>query len=130
MARNRKYQSAAVRFGPVLKAFLLCALICGAAVGYVWQKSQILELGKQIKSREQTLTRLQDQNRKLRDQLAVLRSSQTLDQRQRALNLGLGLPQPAQVWHLPEPTRAAPAQTAGNAAPQLAAQTSRAPLTP
>jgi hypothetical protein len=41
MAKNRKYQSAAVRFGPALKAFLLCAVIGGSGVGYVWQKSQI-----------------------------------------------------------------------------------------
>ena len=45
MARNRKYQSAANRFGPALKAFLLCLLIGGPGVGYVWQKDQISQLG-------------------------------------------------------------------------------------
>ena len=52
MAKNRKHQSAAIRFGPALKAFLLCVLIGGSAVGYVWQKSQIEQLGDQIKQRE------------------------------------------------------------------------------
>ena len=45
MARNRKYQSAAIRFGPALKALLLCLLIGGSGVGYVWQKDQIIRLG-------------------------------------------------------------------------------------
>ena len=48
MARNRKYQSAASRFGPALKAFLLCLLIGGSGIGYVWQKDQISQLGQQI----------------------------------------------------------------------------------
>ena len=115
---------------PVLKAFLLCGLLCGAAVGYVWQKNQIYELGNQCRTREATLGRLQNQNRKLRDQLAVLRSPQTLDQRVRSLNLGLGLPQAAQVWHLPEPSRVPSAPSSNRAAPQLASQTGRSPLGP
>ena len=74
MARNRKYQSAAIRFGPALKAFLLCLLIGGSGVGYVWQKDQIYELGQQIKKRELRLAELEDQNEKLRKQLATMRS--------------------------------------------------------
>ena len=46
MARNRKYQTAANRFGPALKAFLLCLLIGGSGVGRVWQKDQISRLGQ------------------------------------------------------------------------------------
>src|SRR5512137_569815 len=103
MARNRKYQSAAIRFGPALKAFLLCALIGGSGVGYVWQKSQISELAQQISKREKRLTELQNQNKKLRDQLAMLRSPAKLDQRVRELNLGLVQPQRSQVWSLAEP---------------------------
>lgn len=111
MARNRKYQSAALRFGPALKAVLLCALIGGAGVGYVWQKSQINELGQQIAKSEKRLVRLHDQNKKLRDQLAVLQSPPKLDQRVRELNLGLGPPQPAQVWTLAEPDEPAAVKT-------------------
>ncbi len=55
MARNRKNQSAAIRFGPALKAAFLCLLIAGSAVGYVWQKSQIYQLGQQIRQRESQL---------------------------------------------------------------------------
>ncbi|MCW5555006.1 MAG: hypothetical protein KIS67_22940 [Verrucomicrobiae bacterium] len=103
MARNRKHQSAAVRFGPALKAFMLCALIGGSGVGYVWQKSQIDELGRQIKQREVRLAELQYQNKKLADHLAILRSPKDLRRRLPDLKLGLGPVHPTQVWRLPEP---------------------------
>jgi hypothetical protein len=123
MAKNRKYQSAAIRFGPALKAFLLCLLIGGSGVGYVWQKSQIYELDRQIKAREVKLAELRDQNKKLGDQLQMLRSPAKLDQRVRELNLGLGQPRPASVVRLLEPVSArgpeagANVAARGNAAP-------------
>ena len=102
MARNRKYQSAAIRFGPAIKAFLLCALIGGSGVGYVWQKSQIDELGRQILKREHELATLRDQNEKQKKSLAMMYSPAFLETRIRELNLGL-VPQPTLVWRLNEP---------------------------
>ena len=102
MAKNRKSQSAAIRFGPALKALFLCLLIAGSAVGYVWQKSQIYQLGLQIKTCESRLNQLRGDNQKLDDQLAMLRSPVMLDQRVRALNLGLAPAQPTQVLRLQE----------------------------
>jgi hypothetical protein len=110
MARNRKYQSAAIRFGPALKAFLLCLLIGGSGVGYVWQKDQISQLGKEIKRRELRLLELDDQNKKLSKQLAAMRSPSFLERRIQELGLGLVPPQPAQVWRLTEPSRDVPRQ--------------------
>jgi hypothetical protein len=110
MARNRKYQSAAIRFGPALKAFLLCLLIGGSGVGYVWQKDQISQLGKQIKQRELNLVELGNQNEKLRKQLAAMRSPRFLERRIQELGLGLVPPQPAQVWRLTEPSGDVPRQ--------------------
>lgn len=104
MAKNRKNQSAAIRFGPALKAFLLCLLICGSALGYVWQKEQIYELGQQIRKREIRVKELVRQNDKLRGQLAFMRSPPFLQARVKELNLGLVAPDPSQVWYLPEPT--------------------------
>jgi hypothetical protein len=103
MAKNRKNQSAAIRFGPALKALFLCLLIAGSAVGYVWQKSQIYQLGQQIRQREVRLARLQNDDRKLSDQLSILRSPTMLDRRGRELNLGLSPAQPMQVLRLAEP---------------------------
>ena len=107
MARNRKYQSAAIRFGPAIKAFLLCALIGGSGVGYVWQKSQIDELGRQILKREHELATLRDQNEKQKKSLAMMYSPAFLETRIRELNLGL-VPQPTFVWRLNEPVSDAP----------------------
>jgi hypothetical protein len=103
MPKNRKYQTAAVRFGPALKAFVLCALIGSAGVGYVWQKSQIEELARQIKTRELRLAELQFQNDKARVHLGRLRSPLVLEQRIRDLQLGLVKPLENQIWRLPEP---------------------------
>jgi cell division protein FtsL len=100
MAKNRKNQSAAVRFGPMLKVLFLCLLIVGSAVGYVWQKTQIYQLGKQIRENESRLTQLMRDNRMLDDQLADLRSPVKLDQRARSL--GLVPAQPGQVVRLVE----------------------------
>ena len=108
MANNRKNQSAAIRFGPALKALFLCLLIAGSAVGYVWQKSQIYQLGQQIRQREMRLARLQNDDQKLGDQLSILRSPTMLDRRARELNLGLAPAQPIQVMRLAEPMTAPP----------------------
>jgi len=103
MAKNRKYQSAAIRFGPALKAFLLCLLIGGSGVVYVWQKKQIYDLGQQIRKREIQLNALHDQNEKLKTLFATMRSQTYLETRIKQLNLGLVPPHPSQVWRLPEP---------------------------
>jgi len=108
MARNRKYQSAAIRFGPALKAFLLCLLIGGSGVGYVWQKNEIYHLGQQIKKRELHLGALVDQNEKLSKQLGIMRSPKFLEGRIKDLNLGLVAPQQSNVWRLTEPPRDLP----------------------
>lgn len=103
MAKNRKNQSAAIRFGPALKALILCLLIGGASLGYVWQKSQIDQLGRQRVAREIKLAELRDQNKKLRDQLAELQSPARLQQKIVELNLGLVPASPRDVWRLAEP---------------------------
>jgi cell division protein FtsL len=108
MARNKKGQSASIRFGPALKAFFLCFMIAGSAVGYVWQKSQIYQLGRQIRQCEIQLSQFKSENQRLTDQLAILRSPVMLDQRARTLNLGLTPAQPGQVCRLPEPILSVP----------------------
>src|SRR5689334_22152976 len=106
MAGNRKSQSASIRFAPALKALFLCLLIAGSAVGYVWQKSQIYQLGKQMREKETSLMRLRADNQKLEDQRSDLRSVRMLDQR--ATDLGLSPAQPMQVVRLPEPALTPP----------------------
>jgi len=87
-----------------LKALFLCLLIAGSAVGYVWQKSQVYQLGQQIRQREIRLKQMRDVNQKLADQLAMLRSPSQLEKS--APEFGLGPARPSQIWRLSEPTLA------------------------
>jgi hypothetical protein len=105
MAKNRKNQ-AAIRFGPALKALLLCLLIAGSAVGYVWQKSQIYQLGKQMREMESRRDKLARNNQMLDSQLESLRSPLKLEPRGRSL--GLVPQQPGQVVRLLEMPSALP----------------------
>ncbi len=111
MAKNKKNQSAAVRFGPALKAFVLCALIGGSGIGYVWQKTKLDELYREIKKREVSLGQLKEQNRKLRENLAFQRMPANLERRVRELNLGLVQPLPTQIWKMTEPAPLPPTDT-------------------
>ncbi len=99
MARNRR-NSSGLNVGPILWAVALCALFAGLGLGYVWYKSQIDILGRQIKEREVRLAELQRQNKMRRDQLATLCSPVALDAKVKKLNLGLGPPALSQVIRL------------------------------
>jgi hypothetical protein len=103
MARNKKHQSGAVWFIPAVKAFFLCLLLGGTAVGYVLQKNNIYELGRQITVLESTLERLKWENKINASQLADLQLPHRLAERVRDQRMGLLPPQPGQVVWLPEP---------------------------
>ena len=113
MARNRKTQSMVIRFGPALKAAVLCLMIGGSGLGYVWQKEQIVRLGQEFKRRESLLILREKDNEKLQKQLAFLRSPQNLEARIKELKLELGPPQASQIWRLTEPTNDLPESEAG-----------------
>ncbi len=102
MSKNRKNQSAEIRFGPVLKVVLLCSLIGGSAIGYVWQKNQIDRLGAQIREREKSLAKVKRDNENLAHKISFLYSPVMLDRRAKELNLGLAPAQPLQVVRLAE----------------------------
>jgi cell division protein FtsB len=105
MAKNRKNQAAEIRFGPVLKVVLLCSLIGGSAIGYVWQKNQIDRLGQQIREREKSLAKVKRDNENLASQISFLHSPVILDRRAKELNLGLVPAQPLQkVWLVETPS--------------------------
>jgi hypothetical protein len=103
MSRQRNNQSTPIRPGPALKAALICGFIVICCVGYVWEKQQINVLAEQYGKRETRLRELRNQNDKLKRQLAALLSPAQLDLRVKELKLGLGPPQPTQIWWLPEP---------------------------
>jgi len=100
MAKQRRNQSAAIRFGPALTSLSLCLLIAGSAVGYVWQKSQIYQLGKEMRKKEDLLKQMVAKNEMLEVQLGRLLSPGELEPRARGL--GLVPRQPGQVIRLAE----------------------------
>jgi cell division protein FtsB len=102
MSRNRKNQPISVRLAPAAAAVISCLFIGGSAMGYVWQKDRIHELGQQIKKHEQRLDVLRRQNHELARHLSILKSPSQLDARVRKLALGLVPPQPEQVLRLVE----------------------------
>lgn len=104
MARNRRHQSGAVWFIPALKAFMLCSLLGGTAVGYVLQKNKIYELGLQITAREKRLADLKQENKVDAGRVGDLQLPHRLAERVRELRLGLVAPQPAQIIWLTEPS--------------------------
>ena len=100
---NRKKNGSNVRFGPALKAVLICLITCSLGLGYVWQKQQINTLGGRIKENEIKLEELRRVNKDLGDRLAYLMSPQELDARLRHLNLDLQVLLPQQIVVLVEP---------------------------
>jgi len=133
MARNRKHQSAAIRFGPAIRTLLICLLIGGSGVGYVWQQNQLLELGKLKGEKEKRLNTLRMQNSQLARQLTELQSLKSLESRVRELKLGLTLAQPAQIVRLSDGLRAPypePAPAISYSEPRYAARSGHGLLTP
>lgn len=112
MARNRKSQSAELRFGPALKALLICFFIGGAGIGYVHQKNLLNKLGEEKKNRERELNRLQITNASLERQRWQLNSQRVLERRVEELGLDLRLPSPSQIVVIVDEPLAPPAKPA------------------
>lgn len=113
MANNRKNQSAAVRFGPALKALLVCAAVGGAGVGYVWHVQQLHLLGRRIVEGEKRLEALVRENREWEKQLSYLKSPAVLKSLVSKHNLNLGMTHPDQVMVLLDPMQGSGALAAG-----------------
>ncbi len=113
MANNRKNQSAAVRFGPALKALLVCAAVGGAGVGYVWHVQQLHLLGRKIVEGEKRLEALVRENREWEKQLSYLKSPAVLKSLVSKHNLNLGMTHPDQVMVLLDPMQGSGALAAG-----------------
>ena len=102
MSRNRRHQTAAVRFGPALKALSLCVFLGGSGVGYVWQKDQINTLGEHLRRSERQYEQLRGQNERLARVLATLQSPTEIEARIRRNDLGMVAPRPDQIVRLVE----------------------------
>jgi len=102
MPGNRKKQDSPLSVGLWIRAALLCLVLGGTAMGYVWQKSQIHQLGTEVRKKEVRLELLKGDNGRWQQLRAEMRSTQKLYDRVRTLGLGLAMPQPEQVLRLPD----------------------------
>jgi hypothetical protein len=87
---------------PAIKAALICLLLGGSAIGYVYQKNQIFDLGRQIQKSEYRLRVLRENNAKLQKALLTMQSATQLEKRVRELNLGLVQPAQSQILTIVE----------------------------
>ncbi|MDP7012114.1 MAG: hypothetical protein QF685_12130 [Verrucomicrobiota bacterium] len=89
---SRRDDTPQARFAPAIKAASICLVTCGLGLGYVWQKQQIAQLGKEIKVLEERKENLGKENKEQGDTLARLKSPQVLEQLVQQWNLPLEMP--------------------------------------
>jgi hypothetical protein len=88
----------------VVISILICSAVCLAGIGYVWAKTQIWALSREIKGLETRRDEFRRANDTLSRTYAAMCTPGELDARVKRLNLGLVKPQPDQFVRLPEPT--------------------------
>ena len=103
-ARNRKRKEAQLSIGSWVKALSFCVVLGGLAMGYVWQKSQIHQIGILLNKKEVRLELLKGENERWSQMRAEMRSTQKLYERVNKLGLGLVMPAPEQVLKLSDLT--------------------------
>ena len=103
-ARKRKREEVQLSIGSWIKALSFCVLLGGLAMGYVWQKSQIHQIGTLLNKKEVRLELLKGENERWSQMRAEMRSTQKLYERVNKLELGLIMPTPEQVLKLSDLT--------------------------
>lgn len=79
---------------------LMLFLFMGSGIGYVWSTFRRTQIGYDLSQLKREEIRLRDQNRKLRLDLAILKSPQYLE-KMAIQKLGLRQPTPEQIIILP-----------------------------
>jgi hypothetical protein len=96
-----KRKSTALKSSTVIKAIVVCTSVCLAGIGYVWAKTEVWVLSKEMKKLELRLDDLKRQNDVLQRTYSAMCAPATLDARVRQLNLGLAAPLPSQIVRMP-----------------------------
>jgi len=87
----------------VVLSICVCVAFCLAGIGYVWAKTQVWGLSREIKQLETRRDELRRANDALQRTYAAMCTPRELDARVKRLNLGLTPPQPDQIVRLAEP---------------------------
>jgi len=97
-------KSASLKPRSMILSIALCAAVCLAGIGFVWAKSEVWGLSRDIKKLEVRRDDLKRENDTLQRTYAAMCTPRELEARVKRLNLGLTAPQPDQIVRLPEPT--------------------------
>lgn len=87
----------------IIATVAVVATLCLAGIGYIWLKSELYHLGREMKGLEVKLEELRHTNEGLKQEYAVLCTSKELEERAKHLKLGLVMPPADQIVRLPEP---------------------------
>jgi hypothetical protein len=96
-------KSARLKPKTILLSIVICGAVCLAGIGYVWAKTQVWDLSREIKRLETRRDELKRANDGLQRTYAAMCTPRELDARVKRLNLGLYAPQPDQIVRIPEP---------------------------
>jgi hypothetical protein len=96
-------KSAPLKPQAVVTTIVVCAAVCLAGIGYVWAKSQVWTLGREMKALEVRRDDLKRANDALSRKYAGMCTPRELELRVKQLNLGLAQPRPDQFVRLAEP---------------------------
>jgi cell division protein FtsL len=99
--RNSRSRKSRFSFSPrqIVAVTFLLFLFMGSGIGYVWSNLEGTQIGYDLSRLKHEELRLKDLNKKLRLELATLRSPQYLEEASRSL--GLKAPSPTQIVVLP-----------------------------
>lgn len=105
----------------VIASIMVCGALCLAGIGYLWAKTQLWNLSREVKTLETRLDELKRTNDVLQQSYAAMGTPAKLEESIRRLRLGLVAPQPDQIVRLTEPARI----TAVKREPKIYAQNGR-----
>ncbi len=99
--KNSRVKKQRVRMTPkqVLMLTVIFLLLLGSGISHVWSNFEVTQKGYKISSLKREKMRLMDINRKLKLELAILKSPNHLEKL--AKKLGLRQPAPEQIILLP-----------------------------
>jgi cell division protein FtsL len=113
----RRRKSASLKPKSIMGAIAVCSVISLAGIGYIWAKTEVYSLGRQIKTLEVRLDELHSTNDAMKREFAVMCTQTELGRRVKSL--GLVAPAPDQIIRIPEPTSVIPKPEARAFAAQL-----------
>jgi hypothetical protein len=99
----RRRKTAPLKVKTVVAVASLCGGVCLAGIVYVWAKTEVHTLGRQLKTLEVQLDELKRTNHLFERRYATMCTPQKLDAAVKMLNLGLAAPTPDQIVRLVEP---------------------------